>query len=280
MGKILITGANGFLASYLVRLLNYETDLIIGLEISENTISENKYFRKIYSDVNLLISEQINFDIVFNLAAFIPYGVESQPDLNLVKSNILLTAILALQYKKARFVFASSVSVFGDPIKLPLKVNSPFNNPNLYGLSKIAAESIIMNLKSYGIIRFSSIIGTNMNEKSFIPKIIRSAKQNNEITIYGNGSRIQDYIDVRDAARLCKLLGNLKQNMIILGVSGNPVTNREVAQIVALNTGAKINFSDKDCSPSFYYDVEDVYQILNFQSEYTLDRTIREIILS
>lgn len=280
MKRILITGANGFLSSYLIKLVYDRSFEIYGLEMPGNEHNVNGYYKNIYNNLDILFKEQQEFNIIYHLAAFIPYNNESMPNLKLVNSNILTTGLLAMKYNKARSILASSVSVYGDPIHLPIRVNTPFNRPNFYGFSKLAAEAIIMNLDNYGIIRFASIIGPGMKENAFIPKIIKSAKENGEITIYGNGSRKQDYIDVRDAARLCKYLGNSEQNQVILGVSGIPYSNQEVAQIITKNLRAKINYIGEDKSPSFYYDIGESHKHLNFSLKYSFERTISEIILT
>jgi nucleoside-diphosphate-sugar epimerase len=117
-----------------------------------------------------------------------------------------------------------------------------------------------------------------MKDVSFIPKIIRKAKDEQTFGILGQGNRLQDYIDVRDAALLCKKAGQFTQNLILLGVSGNHASNKEVAELVVNATGAKINYFGEDSSPSFYFDVEDSYTNIDFQPAYTLGQTIKEMI--
>ena len=279
MIRILITGANGFLSSYLVKLLHDGSNEIYGLEVPGNDHNEMGYFKKIYNNLDLLFRDEEEFNIIYHLAAYIPANHESKPNLKLVNSNILTTGQLALNYSKARFILASSVSVYGTPLILPITLDTPFNKPNLYGFSKLAAEAIVMNLDNYGIIRFSSIIGQGMKENTFIPQIIKSAKQNGDITVYGDGSRKQDYIDVRDAAKLCKVLGNNKQNQIILGVSGIPHTNKEVADVLTTMLSARVNYIGEDKSPSFYYDVGESHKLLEFKSDYSFEKTISKLIL-
>jgi UDP-glucose 4-epimerase len=279
MKRILVTGANGYLASYLIKLLRSEDAEIIGLEVPGNDYNDFGDYKKIYSDIDRLLKEQDEFDLVYNLAAFIPYGSENVPATKMISSNILPVCKLALHYHNARFILASSVSIYGDPLVLPLRVNSAINNPNLYGLSKLASEAIIKNVRSYGIIRFSSIIGPGMKNISFIPKIIQGAKEKGIIKIYGSGSRKQDYIDVRDAAKLCSILADIEENQVILGVSGRSVSNEEVSQIVAHLTGAEVHYLGTDSSPDFCYDLGDSHSNIDFKTQYCIEDTLQEIII-
>jgi UDP-glucose 4-epimerase len=276
--KILVTGSNGFLAKWLIKLLATKDNIIYGFDILEIDQKNKLAIEKTYNEIKTLFDEHQEFDIIFHLAAFIPYGQENIPNINFVKTNIELTNNLALKYLKARFILASSVSVYGYPLTIPIKINNPINNPNLYGLSKLASEAIVRNLDNYAIIRFSSIIGPGMKTVSFIPKIIKDAKEKREITLQGRGERKQDYIDVRDAAILCEIIGSNNQNLILLGVSGISYSNIEVVSIVKKIVESNIKFIGEDTNPSFTYDIETTHSQIAFKLIYNLESTIKDMI--
>lgn len=278
MKKILITGATGFLALHILKRLNVNDSYVCGLVKSGSNSENFKNYQIIYDNVDDLIKHEKEFHIIFHCASYIPYQKENKPCTDLIIANIQLTTTLALNYDRARFIYASSVSVYGQPIHLPLKISSPFNNPNLYGLSKLASESIVRNLRSYAIIRFTSLIGLGMKDVSFIPKVINRAKEFGEITLIGDGERLQDYIDVRDAARLCTIMADLSQNEIILGVSGNALTNYDILKAISEITGIIINQRGNDNSSSFFYDVGNTFRNIGFIPNHPILETIKEMV--
>jgi UDP-glucose 4-epimerase len=277
MRKILITGANGFLAKSIIDFCDAKNSEIIGL-VKPGTTAGSKIFSRIYTDLDTLLNDEKDFSTVFHVAAFIPYAALNQPDRHLVDTNILLTIKLTGAFPQARFVYASSTAVYGKPHVLPIEVESPFVNPDLYGLSKLAGETIVKNHPNHAIIRFSSIIGPGLKANSFIPVIIEKALKTGVITILGDGSRAQNYIDVRDAAILCLACAGLKENVTTLGIGSRSYSNKEVAEIVALKTKAQLTFAKSDNSPSFLYNVDSVHKQLNFQPRYSLEQTISEMI--
>lgn len=275
--SVLITGINGFLAKHLLKLLTANDYRVVGLSRtgSPDTIQNPEV--KIYNNQEALFQNEHAFKYIFHLASFIPYGKFHEPHAEFYTTNIKLTGLIDEHYASSKFVFASSVAVYGVPLQLPLQVNSPFNRPDYYGLSKIAGEAIVKNHANHAIIRFSSIIGKGMKPVTLIPKMIEQAKQTKVIQVWGTGERMQNYIDVRDAARLCMQCADYSENIITLGVAEKSYANNEVAELIALNGGAIIEYTGEDASPSFTYDPSPEYKTLHFKPAITFERTIAEM---
>jgi UDP-glucose 4-epimerase len=270
--NILVVGASGFLGSNVLQILQ-ETE-----ELNVFTFARDSKVPASFRSIDDLKCSKESFDVVYLLAAYIPYGGFQMQDKKLVTTNIQLVFELCELYPKAKIIFASSVSVYGTPIALPIEITSAFNNPDLYALSKLAGEAIIRNHKQYVIIRFSSLIGIGMKQSTMIPKMIASSLNIGTITIWGNGQRLQNYLDVRDAARLCVTAARLNSNATILGVGNRSYTNLEVARYIQERTHAKIEFVGDDTSPSFVYNVDESYRLLNFDPMYSLQQSINEMI--
>jgi nucleoside-diphosphate-sugar epimerase len=275
--SVLITGINGFLARHLQKILTAEDYRVVGLSRtgSPDTIQNPEV--KIYNNQEALFQNEHAFKYIFHLASFIPYGKFHEPHAEFYTTNIKLSGLIAEHYASSKFVFASSVAVYGVPLQLPLQVNSPFNRPDYYGLSKIAGEAIVKNHTNHAIIRFSSIIGNGMKPVSLIPRMIEQAKQTKVIQVWGTGERIQNYVDVRNAARLCLHCADYTESIITLGVAEKSYTNNEVAQLIALNTGAGIQYTGEDPSPSFTYDPNPEYKALHYKPTITFEQTIAEM---
>lgn len=278
---VLITGANGFLAQCLkAELIREGGNNILTFGRKKTAEDEQAHAQNHFTDIKELRSQYQHIDIIFHLASFVPYGKFHLPSPEFYSSNILLTGDLVTLYPHSRFVFASSVSVFGAPLYLPVTINHPFNNPDHYGLSKIAGECIVRNHLNHAVIRFSSIVGKGMRAVSMLPLMIRQALENGVIKIWGTGKRLQNYIDVEDAARLCLLCGTLSgQQILTLGVGARSYSNLAVAELIASHTRSKIEFSGVDQSPSFEYESKKEYDLLGFSPEISLEQTITSMLI-
>lgn len=274
--SILITGISGFLGNEIFKQISSVENKIVGLSRKATGIPEEK--ARIYRNVEELIINEDHFDIIFHLAAFIPYGNYNTPNPEFYSTNVELTARLSNAYPKSRFVYASSVSVYGQPIENPLTIHSPFNNPDLYGMSKLGGELVVRNHPDFSIIRYTSIIGRGMKPVSLIPKMIESAFTKKEITLYGKGERKQNYIDVRDAAKLAINLSEKSKNIICLGVGNNSHSNNEIAKFIGDKTGAKINYQGDDNSPSFFFNSSKEYYEIGFTPSFGIFDTIQEML--
>lgn len=273
---ILIVGPQGYLASHLIDLLKKTdpTAILVGLGILPDRPEGIDAY---YTQSDDLISAHPEFQTIFLLASYIPYGGYHVPSPEFVRSNIQLVAQLSLAYPQARIVFSSSVSVYGIPVTLPIDVHTPFNNPDLYGLSKIAGEAIVKNHPSYGILRFTSIIGQGMRAQTMVPKMIEAARSG-AITVWGDGSRRQNYVDVRDAVAMCLAAAQAGHNLVALGAGEGGYSNLEVAHVLKEITGCRIDFTGEDKAPSFVYDTDESYRLLNFKPKFSLAQTLQDMI--
>jgi UDP-glucose 4-epimerase len=270
---ILITGIKGFLASRLIEQME-EKRQIVGFG-REQSITEHGI--PIANSLEQ-IAREYRINTIYHLASFIPYGAYNQPDQRFISDNIELTIKLTRLFPEARIIYASSVSIYGSTASVPITVDTAIERPTLYGLSKLAGETVIRQHPSFGIVRFSSIIGKGMKINSFLPVIIKNAKQEQKITLLGNGARIQNYIDVRDAAALLLLLGASTENIITLGVAEKHYSNREIAEKVKEQINCEIIYKGHDNSENYVYEWPDSLEKIKFSPKYSIDDTIADII--
>lgn len=157
--KILITGHQGFIGSYLKD--RFPNDFVIGLD------------RKSHNDI--LYCDLPDADIVIHLAGESGVINSMNNPLNCAQNNIVGTIRLLERYKNSKFIFASSGGTIQD------KIISP------YGLSKFCCEEYIKLLhNNYVILRFPNVFGKG--SRSVVDKFL-----NNDIVIYGDGSAMRTY---------------------------------------------------------------------------------------
>jgi UDP-glucose 4-epimerase len=247
---ILITGANGFLARAVADQAPAHWR-VIGLVRSNAAANGHPRLQRLFDSVESLAAGGEQVDGMLHLAAHIPVDMRKF-DPQLVQANIELPARLIRHYPAARHVLASSVSVYGNAIPLPSSVATPAMPATPYGWSKLAAEALVQMTASHAVLRLSSIIGRGMRSGSFVPAMIAAARAG-RIEVFGDGSRLQDYIDVRDAARLCIAAAQRSDSFVTLAVSGHARSNAAVARELAGLTGAAVEFSGVDASASSAY---------------------------
>lgn len=222
--KILVTGAAGFIGSFLCkRLLETANDEVVGLDnlndyydvsLKEARLKMLKPFDKFIfikgdiSDKPFIdkLFDEYKFDVVVNLAAQagVRYSID-HPDVY-INSNIIgfYNILEACRYHPVKhLVYASSSSVYGGNTKVPFSTDDKVDNPvSLYAATKKSNEllahaySKLYNIPTTGL-RFFTVYGPmgrpDMAYFSFTNKLIKG--ETIEIFNYGNCKRDFTFVD-------------------------------------------------------------------------------------
>jgi UDP-glucose 4-epimerase len=218
--KALVTGVAGFIGSHLAEALIERGDRVIGIDCFSNYYSrmrKEENIEKLLREKNFsLIEEDIakadlsvlsDVDCCFHQAA--QPGVRASWGEHFevyIKDNILATQRLleeAVKCGLARFVFASSSSVYGSAEKLPLKEESSPSPISPYGTTKLCAENLVsLYHKNYGLsaisLRYFTVYGERQRPDMAFYRFIRSALLGETITVYGDGNQTRDFTFVAD----------------------------------------------------------------------------------
>lgn len=180
--KVLLTGGSGAVGQNVLKQLIEEKDLeIIAFDMKS---SKNKKFYKpylnaisvVYGDISKkedLLPACKDMDVVIHLAAIIPPAADLYPDLahkvNVIGTKNLIDLIEEFS-KNAFFLYASSVSVYGNRLKNPLiNVGDPMSpsEGDEYAKTKILAEEALQSSKlDWSIFRLSAIMGADNHKIS------------------------------------------------------------------------------------------------------------------
>lgn len=246
--RILVIGGGGFLGATLCRRLHEAGEDVCSLVRQQ---SEDWPWVQYKAALDTLDDD---FDLIYLLAAQIPYGEMDTFSPTLVETNLGLPLRVAERFRRARLIYSSSVSVYGTPLWLPMTEGHPYNRPSAYALSKLAGEVAVAAHPEQVTLRFSSLYGAGMTARSFLPLILDQARKTGRITLFGDGSRTQDFLHVKDAARMLAIAGENKATGTCNAVNGRAISNLEAAQTVAtLLSGVEIVFSGEDRTPSCAY---------------------------
>ena len=138
-----------------------------------------------------------------------------------------------------KIVAASSASVYGDPLYLPMDEAHPFNNRTLYGACKIANEQILRSYYEmyhlpYVALRYFNIYGPRMDLDGVYTEVLvrwmDAIQAGVTPKIFGDGLQSMDFVYVEDVARanLAALTSEAEDDVFNVG-TGVETTLNELA---------------------------------------------------
>jgi nucleoside-diphosphate-sugar epimerase len=257
--KILITGGAGFIPSSLADKLLQDNDTFVVLVDNfltgrKENIPSNENCKFIHCDVNNLeeISPVFNlyqFDYVFHYAAVVGVLRTLENPLMVLTDIFGIKNILDLSKRTGvkRVFYSSSSEVYGEPVHLPQhETITPLNSRLPYAVVKNVGESYFRSYYqefglNYTIFRFFNTYGAKQSPDFVMAKFIQAALNQEDITIYGDGSQTRTFCYIDDNIDAC--LNALKSNQIVNDVTniGNDqiITILELAEIIIRLTGSQ-----------------------------------------
>ncbi|OGK17218.1 NAD-dependent dehydratase [Candidatus Roizmanbacteria bacterium RIFCSPHIGHO2_01_FULL_39_12c] len=264
---ILVTGGAGFIGSHLCeRLIKEDYNLICvdnlttGLKITLNSLLKNPRFKFINHDVVKPLNIKSKVDAIFHLAS--PASPNHHSKISylalpmatmLVNTTGTLNCLELAKRNHARFLFASTSEVYGNPLEHPQKEsyngNVSTTSPRaVYDEAKRFGETIsyyfYRNEKvDVRIARIFNTYGPRMlkADMRMIIKFVTQAISGKPLTIYGNGKQTRSLCYIDDmVVGLMRLMfyPNTKGEIINLG-SEKENTVLQYAQMIIKLTGSK-----------------------------------------
>jgi UDP-glucose 4-epimerase len=261
--KALVTGVAGFIGSTLAgRLLADGVD-VVGIDcfadhyprpIKERNLSSltgSARFRFVESriqdaDLAALLAGRTH---VFHLAAqagvrkswgrdFTIYTVN-----NIEATQMLLEA--SARCRLERFVYASSSSVYGDLVAMPMREDALPQPVSPYGVTKLAAEQLCyLYFANYGVptvsLRYFTVYGPRQRPDMAFHKFLRATMLGEAIGVYGDGEQTRDFTFVADAvaATIAAATRGVAGRVYNIG-GGSRVSVNEVLEIIGRVAGRR-----------------------------------------
>jgi UDP-glucose 4-epimerase len=144
------------------------------------------------------------------------------------------------------FLLASTNAVTGDVGTSTITERHPLRPLTPYGATKAAGEMMLSSyVGSYGMtgaaLRFSNVYGPGMEAKdSFIPRLMRAARDGRGVQIYGDGTQLRDLVHVDDIVAGIFTAWRAGHNGPLILGSGESVTVNDILEAARAVTGAEI----------------------------------------
>jgi GDP-L-fucose synthase len=261
--KVLVTGGSGMIGRQLVSLLLEQGAKVTVADLNEPIgMPIEITFKKVdLRDFNSCKEICANQDYVFNLV-----GIKCSPKVTLEQpfdimgpmmqfnTNMIEAALTTPSVKW--FLYTSTVGVY-TPAEIFYEDDVwngyPSRNDWYGGWAKRMGElQCEAYEKQYGegkcsIVRPANVYGPydnfDLKNAMVVPSLIRKAYENNVLEVWGDGLPIRDFIHAKDVARgMMFAVENKITKPINLG-SGNGVTIKEVAEIIANHFQKPIQWS-------------------------------------
>jgi UDP-glucose 4-epimerase len=112
-----------------------------------------------------------------------------------------------------RFVYASSSSVYGDEVPIPMVEASVLRPVSPYGVTKLAAEHLCyLYFVNYGVptvsMRYFTVYGPGQRPDMGFHRFLRAAHLGQPIALYGDGEQTRDFTFVSDAVAATAAAGS------------------------------------------------------------------------
>ena len=264
--SVLVTGADGFVASHLCEYLVNRNAKVTAL-IRRNSGGIFKNINEIKDkilvkwgdtqDLSIVMEASKKHDIIYHLAAQSHVGHSIYNPYETVVNDVISTLNILEAGRKndvKKIIHAGSSEIYGDPKYVPIDEKHPLQPRSPYAAAKGAAENLLESYyHTYGLpvieSRFFNIYGPNQGLDQVIPKFILQCLNNKKITIYGDGTQTRDYTFVDDAVHAYGLLGMKKglEGKVINFGTGKEITIKDLAQLIVKLTKSKskLHFSKK-----------------------------------
>lgn len=259
MSEVLVTGGAGFIGSHVAdELLRRGHSVVVLDDLSggfcDNVPAGARFVHGSINDRPLLdeLFAGSSFTAIFHLAAYAAEGLSHfirrfNYENNLIGSVNLIN--LAVHHRVPRFVFTSSIAVYGRN-QLPMLEETPPRPEDPYGIAKYAVE---LDLRAaheqwgldYTVFRPHNVYGERQNAgdryRNVIGIFMNQILRNEPLTIFGDGTQTRAFTHIADVAPVIarSLEVEAARNEIFNVGADQPCSVNDLARIVAKEMGAE-----------------------------------------
>lgn len=292
-GTYLVTGAAGFIGGALAERLAAEGSRVVTVD----NLSTGR-LERIPDSVQLirgdcqdpqvvdLLRDQ-KFDAIFHVAGQSSGEVSFDDpvyDLQTNTQSTLLLLKLAVETGCRKFVYASSMSVYGDQPDLPTPETAELRPKSFYGVGKIASEHYIRLFGKLGIegcaLRLFNVYGPGQNMRNLrqgmVSIFLAQALEEDQILVRGSADRFRDFVYIDDVVDAFVAVASEVRSFRIYNVgTGVRTTVGELVERLRKLLPGAVDVEYRGSTPGdqkgIYAHTETIRDELGWNPRYTLD---------
>jgi UDP-glucose 4-epimerase len=304
--RCLVTGGAGFIGSTIVdQLLDAGAAEIVVLDNFVRGTWSNLGPARDRGGVNVIKGDICDATLVDELTEGIDF-IFHQAALRITRCaeapreavDVLINGTLnvlesAVHHKVKKVVAASSASVYGDPLYLPMDEPHPFNNRTIYGAGKIACEQMLrayftMYGLNYVAFRYFNVYGPRMDIAGVYTEVLirwlDALEANQPPLIFGDGTQSMDFVFVGDVARANVLAAQSTVTDEVFNVgTGIQTSLSELCDVLLQLTGSSLRPERREARQVANVQarragVEKAARLLAFSADVSLQDGLQELI--
>jgi UDP-glucose 4-epimerase len=250
--RIFITGGTGFIGIHLCKKL-LELGYTVTVYDNFSNSSQENFLSIIKNKTDLIFGDILDtsklssamkdHDVVIHLAAQISVSESIKNPKFTFETNVqgtqnVLNACLENKIKK--IIATSTAAVYQNVLsETILNESSPVEPLSPYGVSKLEMENKIINFASSNqvdaiILRLFNVYGDGQSIEyaGVITKFLFNIKNNNSLTIFGNGDQTRDFVHINDVVNSIVLSLENTSFGIYNIASGNSISILNLAKLM------------------------------------------------
>ncbi|MBW4439798.1 MAG: NAD-dependent epimerase/dehydratase family protein [Plectolyngbya sp. WJT66-NPBG17] len=242
--KTLVTGANGFTGSHLVKALLKRGNSVTGFvrKSSDRSRLSDCDIDYVYGDITdlaTLTDAMRDVDVVFHTAAYVELGLVNAAEMervNVEGTRAVIEAAKAVNLPK--LIYCSTIGIFGDT--QGKVINETFQRTqkdfsSAYDRTKYQAQQLIDQAKELSIVSVlpSGIFGSN--DPHFMP--VLNTFRKGRLKVWAGGGRVTGIVHVDDLAEAMILAVDRGKSGDHYIISAGDLTTREMFEIFSRETG-------------------------------------------
>lgn len=301
MALFLVTGAAGFIGAALAKRLIEEGHRVVTIDNlstgHECNIPTGAIFfragchdREVYGRL-----PQEKYKAIFHFAGQSSAEISFEDPSYDLRANTESTLHL-LRFARSvgcdRFIYASSMSVYGVKPDRPVRENEEAVPVSFYGVAKLGSEHYLRIYEQYGVqstaLRLFTVYGPGQNlanmRQGMVSIYLSQMLASQRIHVKGRGCRYRDFVyidDVIDACVACVDVPQCAGRILNIGTGVRTTVEELVRKLVSLY-GRPVAFEFSGSTPGdvdgIYADITLARQLLGFQPKYALDQGLAKVL--
>lgn len=300
MSSYLVTGAAGFIGSEIAKSLVTKGHNVVTIDNLSTGLKSNipkgvLFIEGDCADSNIYKSlKKFKFDAIFHIAGQSSGEVSFDDPIYDVKTNTESTLLLlkyAVKSKCNRFIYASTMSVYGTQPDIAVKEDSKCHPKSFYGVGKLASENYLRIYSDYGLhttsLRLFNVYGPGQNlenlRQGMVSIFLAQLIKDKSIHVKGLSNRFRDFVYIDDVVDLfidCLSNQNTIGEEINVGTGEKTLVGELIGKLLRISKiNAPIQYSGATSGDihGIYANTLKLKQIFNKKSFIDLDEGLRKM---